>query len=624
MSSAEPLVTLLADGALHSGERLAEALGVSRTAVWKVVTDLRERGIPVLSVDRRGYKLEHPVELLQLAHLRAAAARRQRDLPAATEVIFELGSTNEYLHAAAAPPPGQPRARVRRTADGRPWSPWPLVARTFRRRRDVLDRLVFRGHAGGPFRAQPGDGRVRCAGAARHGAPRIMLKWPNDIVFEHRKLGGLLAQLRVEAGGPAYVVIGLGLNLQLPRSTRSALIAPSITPVADLAEAWAGRSQRRNEVAARVASAMLDGLAHFARSGFAPFAAEWATLDSLRDAPVTVVRHDGALRGRCARSRCRRRVAPRHRRRDLARARRRGEPAARRIPGGTRAVMLLVDIGNTRVKWATLEAGLMSPQRAESHAQWDGSAVARCTCLRQARSTRVIAASVAGSTSRVHLEQAAAASGITVQFVASSTQAAGVTQCLCRSEPARSRSLAGRDRRLSLAAQRVLRRRRGYGGHDRCGRRTMARHLGGFIVPGPQLMVAQPALRYERSRSAHGTQHARDEHVVREQYARRDRARLQGCARGARGPGIPGVGGSRHDATCVVGHRRRDRANRAVHKWPPCSRARAGLAWSCYAGAGSHLNRNLGWGSNAQGRERTAHLKNQIRCNCCRACCKRE
>jgi BirA family biotin operon repressor/biotin-[acetyl-CoA-carboxylase] ligase len=42
---------------------------------------------------------------------------------------------------------------------------------------------------------------------------------------------------------------------------------------------------------------MLDGLAHFARSGFAPFAAEWATLDSLRDVPVTVVRHDGACAG---------------------------------------------------------------------------------------------------------------------------------------------------------------------------------------------------------------------------------------------------------------------------------------------------------------------------------------
>ncbi len=216
MSSAEPLVTLLADGALHSGERLAEVLGVSRTAVWKVVTDLRERGIPVLSVDRRGYKLEHPVELLQLAHLRAAAARRQRDLPAATEVIFELGSTNEYLHAAAAPAPGQPRvvfAELQTAGRGRRGRSWlaPFGA-----------GVTF--SIGWSFADTPADlsalslamGVCVARELRDMGAPRIMLKWPNDIVFEHRKLGGLLAQLRVEAGGPAYVVIGLGLNLQLP------------------------------------------------------------------------------------------------------------------------------------------------------------------------------------------------------------------------------------------------------------------------------------------------------------------------------------------------------------------------------------------------------------------------
>ena len=226
MSSAEPLVTLLADGALHSGERLAEVLGVSRTAVWKVVTDLRERGIPVLSVDRRGYKLEHPVELLQLAHLRAAAARRQRDLPVATEVIFELGSTNEYLHAAAAPAPGQPRvvfAELQTAGRGRRGRSWlaPFGA-----------GVTF--SIGWSFADTPADlsalslamGVCVARELRAMGAPRIMLKWPNDIVFEHRKLGGLLAQLRVEAGGPAYVVIGLGLNLQLPPSTRSALIDP--------------------------------------------------------------------------------------------------------------------------------------------------------------------------------------------------------------------------------------------------------------------------------------------------------------------------------------------------------------------------------------------------------------
>jgi BirA family biotin operon repressor/biotin-[acetyl-CoA-carboxylase] ligase len=50
-------------------------------------------------------------------------------------------------------------------------------------------------------------------------------------------------------------------------------------------------------VAAQVAGSMLDGFAKFAREGFAPFAADWSAFDSLRDAPVTVLRHDGPLEG---------------------------------------------------------------------------------------------------------------------------------------------------------------------------------------------------------------------------------------------------------------------------------------------------------------------------------------
>ena len=71
--TAERLVRLLADGALHSGERLADDLGVTRAAVWKSVAELRERGIDVASHDRRGYQLPRPVELLDVAALRAAA-----------------------------------------------------------------------------------------------------------------------------------------------------------------------------------------------------------------------------------------------------------------------------------------------------------------------------------------------------------------------------------------------------------------------------------------------------------------------------------------------------------------------------------------------------------------------
>jgi BirA family biotin operon repressor/biotin-[acetyl-CoA-carboxylase] ligase len=299
MSSLEPLVRLLADGGLHSGGRLAGALGVSRAAIWKIVADLRERGIPVVSVDRRGYRLERPVELLELAGLSNAAARLQRTLPAATEVQFEIRSTNDYLHAAPPPPPAQPRllfAELQTAGRGRRGRAWlaPFGA-----------GLTF--SIGWSFADMPADlsalslamGVCVARALRASGAAGVMLKWPNDIVFRHRKLGGLLAQLRAEAGGPAYVVIGLGLNLHLPAETRSALAQDaSATPVTDLAEACAGRIlPGRNELAARVSAEMLDGLAVFGRTGFATFAQDWSTFDSLRDAPIDVLRHDGRVAG---------------------------------------------------------------------------------------------------------------------------------------------------------------------------------------------------------------------------------------------------------------------------------------------------------------------------------------
>ena len=52
----------------------------------------------------------------------------------------------------------------------------------------------------------------RFAGALREaGVAEAVVKWPNDLVWRQRKLGGLLLQLRSEAGGPASVVAGLGL-----------------------------------------------------------------------------------------------------------------------------------------------------------------------------------------------------------------------------------------------------------------------------------------------------------------------------------------------------------------------------------------------------------------------------
>ena len=49
----------LADGAFHSGESLAEAAGVTRSAVWKAIEALRELGVDIEAATHRGYRLRH-------------------------------------------------------------------------------------------------------------------------------------------------------------------------------------------------------------------------------------------------------------------------------------------------------------------------------------------------------------------------------------------------------------------------------------------------------------------------------------------------------------------------------------------------------------------------------------
>jgi BirA family biotin operon repressor/biotin-[acetyl-CoA-carboxylase] ligase len=132
----------------------------------------------------------------------------------------------------------------------------------------------------------------------RQGVCGAGLKWPNDIVHEGRKLGGILIDLRGEAAGPAYVVIGIGLNLRLPARTREALQAEGIQAV-DLAAI--GATPRRNAAAGALVGELVLALEEFEARGFAAFAEEWRGADALAGRPVRVLQgkqaQDGVARG---------------------------------------------------------------------------------------------------------------------------------------------------------------------------------------------------------------------------------------------------------------------------------------------------------------------------------------
>jgi type III pantothenate kinase len=151
--------------------------------------------------------------------------------------------------------------------------------------------------------------------------------------------------------------------------------------------------------------------------------------------------------------------------------------------------LLLVDVGNTRVKWAACKRGVLAPQQAADHAGWS---LAEWTdrLFSGRRVTAVWAASVAGDDSKRALVAAAARCGVDdVRFVASTSQACGVRNAY--PDP----GLLGVDRWVAVIGAYHLRGPRASCVVDVGTAATLdavladGTHLGGFIVPGPHLMA---------------------------------------------------------------------------------------------------------------------------------------
>jgi BirA family biotin operon repressor/biotin-[acetyl-CoA-carboxylase] ligase len=130
---------------------------------------------------------------------------------------------------------------------------------------------------------------------ARMGGVDIRLKWPNDIVLRDCKIGGVLTELRAEAGGPAFVVIGIGINVTLPAAARREIESTGTRPAA-LADACA-QLPSRNLTAGVLLDELLSMLLSFEREGFAPHRDAWSNLDALRDRPAVVLLGDDAIAG---------------------------------------------------------------------------------------------------------------------------------------------------------------------------------------------------------------------------------------------------------------------------------------------------------------------------------------
>ena len=101
MAKQQRLLGLLADGQLHSGNELADALEVTRAAVWKHVRQLEKLGVVVEAQAGKGYQLSGPIDLLSAADIRQALPESVCNSIASLEVLWSIPSTSDHLAAAA-------------------------------------------------------------------------------------------------------------------------------------------------------------------------------------------------------------------------------------------------------------------------------------------------------------------------------------------------------------------------------------------------------------------------------------------------------------------------------------------------------------------------------------------
>ena len=290
----QALLMRLADGEPHSGQELAADLFPSRAALAKAVTGLRAHGVEVRAA-RGGYRLPQPVELLDAERIRAVLEPAHNRQLRGLQLLFEVGSTNTCLLDAPAPPVGRADAclsELQHAGRGRRGRLWiaPFGASLA-----MSLGWVFKGSTRTLPALSLAVGVAVARALARAGAREIALKWPNDIWFQERKIGGVLSELRGDADGAAYVVIGVGLNVSLSARARHK-IESTIGSVASVADACP-TPPSRNWLAGAILDELLSMLAQFEREGFAPFHPPWMALDALGGRAAQVTLGDSAVSG---------------------------------------------------------------------------------------------------------------------------------------------------------------------------------------------------------------------------------------------------------------------------------------------------------------------------------------
>ncbi|PKN65811.1 MAG: biotin--[acetyl-CoA-carboxylase] ligase, partial [Deltaproteobacteria bacterium HGW-Deltaproteobacteria-10] len=275
-----------------SGEYLAQRLSMTRSAVWKRISILKEEGYGIDSKTSKGYRL------LEIPDLLLAREIRDRLL---TSVLGQ-GEIYRYLSTDST------NNRAKEFAAAGAAEGVLVIAEEQAHGRGRLDRPWF-SSAGENICASlivrpclpPGSASRMVILTAVAAAEALIaatgltatVKWPNDILVGGRKIGGILLEMAVEMDVIDYMVIGLGINVNSPAERFPEEIRAKTTSV--LMET--GTAFSRITLLCKFLEFLEQGYNMFRESGFEPIINRWKALTDMVGRQVTIRTIGGCYKG---------------------------------------------------------------------------------------------------------------------------------------------------------------------------------------------------------------------------------------------------------------------------------------------------------------------------------------
>jgi BirA family biotin operon repressor/biotin-[acetyl-CoA-carboxylase] ligase len=276
-----------------SGTELSLELGISRAAIWARIEELRGLGYDIEAGPHRGYRLLSTPDVLYADDLLSQLGRTKvigRDI----RVFEETTSTNDVIEKLARDgvkegavvfAESQTRGRGRL---GRRWMSPARKGLWF----SVLLRPELQPQETTQLTVASATALARAIRSATGLQPEI--KWPNDLLIRGRKLAGILTELHAELDRVKYVILGIGVDVNLNAGD----FPPDLRKGSTSLKVEAGRPILRSELAVGILRALDEDYARVCSGRFSDVADEWEAACSTLGHEVIIRTGDRQIRGR--------------------------------------------------------------------------------------------------------------------------------------------------------------------------------------------------------------------------------------------------------------------------------------------------------------------------------------